>query len=124
MKAGETNPAPPTWARHAVRPLAFVIGACGIATLLASGGRWSWFCELFVNFRTQYAMALGLALLVAAAVRHWRLAGLAAFVLALNVWPMHRVFSGADRGAPDGRALRVVAFNVNIGNDDMARVAR
>lgn len=124
MKAGATTPISPTWARLAARPLVFVTVACGSATLLALGGRWSWFCELFVNFRTQYAMVLALALLVAAAARHWRLAAVAGAALALNLWPMHHVYSGADAAAPGARALRVVAFNVNIGNEDMVRVAR
>ena len=51
----------------------FVLGACA-STLLACGGRWLWPCELLVNFRTQYALALGLALVVAASTRHWRVA--------------------------------------------------
>ena len=106
------------------RPLAFATGAICLATLLAYGGRWSWFCELLVNFRTHYALLLGLVLVVAAALRHWRVAGFAAMGLALNVWPMYGAFFGP--GTPpvsNARAVRVVAFNVNIANHNLPGVA-
>ena len=107
-----------------MRILWFFTTGTGIATLLAYSGRWSWFCELFVNFRTHYAIALGLALVAAAGLRERRIAGIAALGLALNVWPMTPVYFAATPSAPDARAVRVIAFNVNIGNADMARVAR
>ena len=110
--------------QQVARLLVFVTAAAGIATLLAYGGRWSWFCELLVNFRTHYAMALGVALIVAAIMRRWRIGSVAALALVLNLWPMSRVYFGVTPPAPQARAVRVVAFNVNIGNDDMARVAR
>lgn len=102
----------------------FVTGAACVATLLAYGGRWSWACELLVNFRTHYALVLGLALLVALAFRHWRIAGMAALGLALDVWPMYGAFAApGQRAVADGRAVRVAAFNVNIANRSMAGVA-
>jgi endonuclease/exonuclease/phosphatase (EEP) superfamily protein YafD len=100
--------------------LAFATGAVCFATLLAYGGRWSWFCELLVNFRAHFALLLSLALVIAAALRHWRIAGAAALGLALNVWPMYGAFFGS--GMPpvsDARAVRVAAFNVNIANDNL-----
>jgi endonuclease/exonuclease/phosphatase (EEP) superfamily protein YafD len=106
------------------RPLAFVTGAVCLATLLAYGGRWSWFCELLVNFRTHFVLLLGLALMVAVAIRHWPLVGVAALGLALNAWPMYGSFFGTGiPPAPDARAVRVAAFNVNIANGDMPAVA-
>jgi endonuclease/exonuclease/phosphatase (EEP) superfamily protein YafD len=106
------------------RPLAFATGAACLATLLAYGGRWSWACELLVNFRTHYALLLSLALVVAAALRHWRIAGIAAMGIALNVWPMYgAVFGAGAPPVPNARAVRVVAFNVNISNGDLPDIA-
>jgi endonuclease/exonuclease/phosphatase (EEP) superfamily protein YafD len=106
------------------RPLAFATGAVCLATLLAYGGRWSWACELLVNFRTHYALLLSLALIIAAALRHWRIAGVAAMGLALNVWPMYGAFFGPGTPpASNARAVRVAAFNVNITNDDLPGIA-
>ena len=106
------------------RPLTFATGAVCVATLLAYGGRWFWACELLVNFRTHYALLLGLALILAVALRHWRIAGLAVVGLALNVWPMYGAFFGPGaQPVPNARAVRVAAFNVNIANDNLAGIA-
>ena len=110
--------------RGYARPLAFATGAVCLATLLAYGGRWSWACELLVNFRTHYALLLSLALVIAAAFRYWHIAGAAAIGLALNVWPMYGAFFGPGTPpASNARAVRVVAFNVNIANDDLPGIA-
>ena len=106
------------------RPLAFATGAVSLATLLAYGGRWSWFCELLVNFRTHYALLLSLALIIATALRHWRIAGVAAISMGLNVWPMYGAFFGS--GPPpvsNARAVRVIEFNVNIANGNLPGIA-
>ena len=106
------------------RVLTFATGMAGLATLLAYGGRWSWACDLLANFRTQLALLLTLALLAAITFRHWRIAGVAALGLALNLWPMYGVYFGA--GAPpvaNARAVRVIAFNVNIANQRLADIA-
>ncbi len=106
------------------RPLAFATGAVCLATLLAYGGRWSWACELLVNFRTHYALLLALALVVGAAFRHWRIAGVAAMGLALSLWPMYGAFFGS--GPPpstNARAVRVAAFNVHIANHNLPGIA-
>jgi len=106
------------------RPLAFGTGVISLATLLAYGGRWSWGCELLVNFRTHFALLLGLALVISAVTRHWRIAGVAAAGLALNLWPMYGMyFESASPPAADARPVRVVAFNVNVRNDDFAGIA-
>lgn len=105
------------------RPLIFVIGALCLATLLAYGGRWSWACELLVNLRTHFAMLLGVALVVAIGLRHWRIAGVAFAGIALNVWPMVGMFEGKSPALTGGRAVRLVAFNVNVGNRDLAGIA-
>lgn len=106
------------------RPLAFWTGAVCIAVLLSYGGRWSWFCELLVNFRMHYALLLGLALLLALALRHWSIAGVAAAAFVLNVWPMYGAFFGPQSPAvPNARAVRVAAFNVHVSNEDLAGIA-
>jgi endonuclease/exonuclease/phosphatase (EEP) superfamily protein YafD len=106
------------------RPLAFATGAVCLATLLAYGGRWSWACELLVNFRTHFALLLSLALVTAIAIRRWPIAGVAAIGIALNVWPMYGTFFGS--GAPaasNALAVRVAEFNVNIANDNLPGIA-
>jgi endonuclease/exonuclease/phosphatase (EEP) superfamily protein YafD len=106
------------------RPLAFATGAVCLATLLAYGGRWSWACELLVNFRAHYALLLSLALLSAVALRHWRIAGAAAMGLVLNAWPMYGAFFASETPpASNVRAVRVAAFNVNIANDNLPGIA-
>jgi len=106
------------------RPLAFGTGVLCLATLVAYGGRWSWACELLVSLRSQLALFLILALVIAAVLRHWRIAGVAAAGLALNVWPMYgTLFGPTTPPAADGRAVRVVAFNVQVGNANLAGIA-
>jgi len=96
-----------------------------LATLFAYGGRWSWACELLVNFRTHFALLLGIALIVAVAIRRWSIVGATLLGLALNAWPLHAAFSDAGtQPIRDARTLRVVAFNVHIWNDDVPRIAK
>jgi endonuclease/exonuclease/phosphatase (EEP) superfamily protein YafD len=104
--------------------LAFATGALCLATLLAYGGRWSWACDLLVNFRTHLALLLGLALLVALLVRGWRSASVAALGLALNLWPMYGAFFAPAAPPPsDARVVRVAAFNVHIANERLPAIA-
>ena len=113
-----------TWQQSLVRPLIFGTGAVCLATLFAYGGRWSWACELLVNFRLHFAMLLIVALVMALAIRGWSIAAVAALGIALNVWPMYGALFGA--GAPpvaNPRAVRVVEFNVNIANANLPGIA-
>ena len=106
------------------RPLAFFTGALCLATLLAYGGRWLWACDLLVNFRAHYALLLGLALASAVAFRQWRIAGVAALGLVLNAWPMYGAFFGpAAPPVSNARAVRIAAFNVYVGNDNLTGIA-
>jgi endonuclease/exonuclease/phosphatase (EEP) superfamily protein YafD len=71
-----------------------------------------------------YALLLSLALLVAAALRHWPIAAAAAVGIVLNVWPMYGAFFGPGTSpALNARAVRVVAFNVNIANSKLPAIA-
>jgi endonuclease/exonuclease/phosphatase (EEP) superfamily protein YafD len=106
------------------RPLAFGIGAVCLATLLAYGGRWLWACELLVNFRAHFALLLSFALVIAAVIRQWRIAGVAALGLVFNVWPMYGAFFGpVTLPASNARAVRVAAFNVHIANANLPGIA-
>lgn len=99
-------------------------GVLSVATALSYAGRWSWFCELLVNFRTHFALAFTLAVLVAILLRRWLLALAALAGLVLNAWPLAGLSGTPAAASADGRAVRLVAFNVNVGNADMPRVAR
>jgi endonuclease/exonuclease/phosphatase (EEP) superfamily protein YafD len=104
--------------------LAFATGAIFLATLLAYTGRWFWPGEVLVNFRVHFAGLLFLALAVALALRQWRIAVIAVVGLVLNVWPMYGAFFGVGPSKPsDARAVRVVSFNVHIGNGDLPGIA-
>jgi endonuclease/exonuclease/phosphatase (EEP) superfamily protein YafD len=71
-----------------------------------------------------FALLLGLALVLAVAFRHWRIAGAAALGLVLNVWPVYGAFFGSETPpAPNARAVRVAAFNVNIATANLAGIA-
>jgi endonuclease/exonuclease/phosphatase (EEP) superfamily protein YafD len=68
---------------------------------------------------------LVLALVTAVVLRHWRIAGIAAIGLALNVWPMYSAFGGSGaQPPPNARAVRLVAFNVYFSNADLPGIAR
>jgi endonuclease/exonuclease/phosphatase (EEP) superfamily protein YafD len=107
------------------RLLAFVTGAICLATALSYLGRWSWFCELLVHFRTHFVLLSSLAMLVALVSRHWRIALGAAAALALNAWPLAGMYRAPEVPAiQDGRAVRVVAYNKHVGNSHLEAIAR
>ncbi len=106
------------------RRLALATGAIFLATLLAYTGRWFWPGEMLVTFRAHFAGLLILALVVALALRRWRIAGVAVIGLVLSVWPMYGAFFGVGPPKPsNARPVRVVSFNVHIGNDALPGVA-
>jgi len=106
------------------KPLTFATGLVWLAALLAYGGRWSWFCELLVNFRTHCSLVFALLVVIAVLARHWPLAGVAALGLALNLWPMVGVVrDSSPPPATDARPVRVVEFNVYMLNRDLDGIA-
>ncbi|HTU67776.1 MAG TPA: endonuclease/exonuclease/phosphatase family protein [Steroidobacteraceae bacterium] len=106
------------------RPLAFATGVASLATLIAYGGRWFWICELLVNFRTHYALFFVAALPVALVIGRWSIAAAAMIGLALNVWPMVGTYFGVGVPVPpNARAVRLAAFNINIGNENLPAIA-
>jgi endonuclease/exonuclease/phosphatase (EEP) superfamily protein YafD len=116
--------AEPGWRRAASAPVGFFILLLLIATALAAAARWSWFCDLFTHFRPELTAGSALATLLALVVRHRKLVLLAAagllvnaVSLALVVWP------SAPVTIEDGRAVRVVSFNVAFFNRGFAAIA-
>jgi endonuclease/exonuclease/phosphatase (EEP) superfamily protein YafD len=106
------------------RALAFATGALAFATLLSYGGRWFWACDLLVNFRSHFALVLALVLLIAVAIRAWWFAALAGLALVLNLWPMQAALIRSDASPVTvARLLRLVEFNIYVGNRDLKGVA-
>jgi len=102
----------------------FATAALCLGTLLAYGGRWSWACELLVNFRTHFVLLSSLLLVTALGFRFWCVAAVAVLAIALNVWPMYGAFlATAPPPASNARAVRVAEFNVNIANDNLPGIA-
>lgn len=109
------------WRRVARAIVAIGLVFAALATLLSAGARWSWFCDLFTHFRPQLALGFALAGVAAYGLRARRLALYAAAGFVVNalfmlpvVWPVE-----SPRFA-DGRAVRVLSFNVAYFNRDFA----
>jgi endonuclease/exonuclease/phosphatase (EEP) superfamily protein YafD len=106
------------------RPLAFVTGVIALVTLLAYGGRWFWFCELLVTFRTHCALVLGLILVLVLVARLWGVGAIALLALALNVWPMLGVGFANERAiSASAVPVRLVEFNVLVRNTNLRGIA-
>jgi endonuclease/exonuclease/phosphatase (EEP) superfamily protein YafD len=112
------------WRAAARAPVGFVILVLLLATASSLAARWSWFCDLFTHFRPELTLGLALGTLLALAVRHRTLLLLAlagflanALCLAWVVWP------GPAVTVTDGRAVRVVSFNVAFFNPRFGDVA-
>lgn len=97
-----------------------LLGA-GAAGVLALFGAWAWWLDLFAHFRLQYAAALLLALGLAAAARRWRLALVAALLLAPNMLPIARLTMAAAPAAA-GPPLQLAHFNLLTSNREHAAV--
>ncbi len=62
---------------------------------------------------------------MALAMRRWRIAIGAVAALALNAWPLAVMYQAPQApGIPDGRAVRVVAYNKYVGNSNFEAIAR
>lgn len=92
----------------------------GVAGLLAWFGAWAWWLDLFAHFRLQYSIALLLALGLAAVTRRWRLALVAALLLASNLIPIARI--GLTAPAAAGPPLQLAHFNLLSSNREHAAV--
>lgn len=93
----------------------------GVPGVLALFGAWAWWLDLFAHFRLQYTAALLLALGLAAAARRWRLALLAALLLAPNLLPIARL-TLARAPAADDPPLPLAHFNLLTSNRSHAAV--
>jgi endonuclease/exonuclease/phosphatase (EEP) superfamily protein YafD len=112
------------WRGAARAPVGFVIMVLLLATALSLAARWSWFCDLFTHFRPELTLFLAVGALLALAVRHRKLVLLAlagllanAACLAWVVWPSPPVT------VAEGRAVRVVSFNVAFFNRRFGELA-
>lgn len=98
--------------------------ALGLATALSYTGRWFWFGDLLVHFRTHFTLLAMLLVAAALLVRRWPHAAVSAVLLVLNAWPLSAMFVPAGEPALEGaRPARVVAFNVHVANEELPRVA-
>ena len=94
----------------------------GIPGLLGLLGAWAWWLDLAAHFRGQYAAALLLALGLAAAARHWRLALAATLLLAPNLVMIARLGIARSPHADDP-PLHLAHFNLLSSNHQHAEVS-
>jgi endonuclease/exonuclease/phosphatase (EEP) superfamily protein YafD len=112
------------WRSAARAPAGFVILLLSFATAMSLGAPWSWFCDLFTHFRPELTVFLALATVLALAVRHRKLLLLALAGLLVNAVCLASVVWRAQPvTAADGRAVRVVSFNVAFFNHRFGELA-
>ena len=101
------------------------VSAFGVVTasLVGAAGGWFWLFDLFSHYRLQYAALLGLLLVAAAALRAPLVAGVVALAFVVHLIPLASLVWGPDQPAGTGQALRLVQFNAQIGNPDVAGAA-
>lgn len=92
--------------------------------LAGFAGDWHWALDLCAHFRAQYAAALGLGLLAAAWMYHWRAALL---LLAGSLLNGHAWLSAAGPLPPPaaivpGSELTLLLANIHVGNPDLSRL--
>lgn len=110
-------------ARRVVTAVVVLVGAATVIGLL---DRVSWVFELADVFRLQYLAVLAAAVPVAAALRRFRLAGLAAALAALNLAVVAPSFAASATAAPAAGAgsLRLLVANVEVGNPRFEEIVR
>lgn len=112
------------WRSAARAPVGFVVLVLSIPTALSLAASVSWFCDLFTHFRPELTLGLALATVLALVVRHRKLVLLALAGLLVNAVCMARVvWVGLVVTLADGRAARVVSFNVAFFNRRFGEIA-
>jgi endonuclease/exonuclease/phosphatase (EEP) superfamily protein YafD len=103
-----------------------IVGTAGVGTLLGLLDHFFWVFVVADVFRVQYAVALVIAAAAAAAIRRFRLAAIAAVLVALNVVVLGTPFPVSGAPAPHGahRALRLLIANVETGNSEYGEIER
>lgn len=93
------------------------------ATLFGFLGRFSWFLDLFSNFRVQYLVGLALVTAIFAALRRWRSAATFLAFAVINLALIAPLYLGPGRDDhEDGHAYRAMLLNVNTRAGDPRRV--
>ncbi len=100
------------------RAATLLLAATTLANILALLGPWLWFLDLLSHFVVVYALTACTCLVIASLLRRWRLATwalLLALLQCVRLWPL---YAGPQPG-PARVDLRVVAFNVHAGNQQL-----
>ena len=106
-------------ASAATRLLLAALTAVGIASALALAAPFGWPWELFVHFRTQYAVGALVVAVAFALTRHPRACMVAVALATLNALPLlQHAQASAPAGSCAGREFAVVSANLQAGNDD------
>ncbi|WP_256199493.1 hypothetical protein [Verrucomicrobium spinosum] len=98
--------------------------SAGLAvTLLGFAGRWHWYPDLYNHLRPQYVVAFALGLLFCLGLRRWKLVGLSAAGLALNIaalWPHARPAAAPTTVVAKGSTLEIATINLLRRNQNHA----
>ncbi len=104
-----------------------VIGVIVVAiasTIVGFCGAWWWVADLFAHFRAQYVVTLIVGAGAAAALRRFRLAGLAGAVALTDLFTIVPLYLGRPAVPRDATHVRVLEINVQMDNPDHERLAR
>lgn len=96
----------------------------GVLTLLGLGDRWDAYLELATQFRLQYAVLLGVAVLLAIPLRLFPVALAALFLAGLNVLVISGVERAPTTAGTGSSRLRALIVNVQNGNREYDKVGR
>jgi endonuclease/exonuclease/phosphatase (EEP) superfamily protein YafD len=117
---GELKEAPLPSRSVVVRGLVvFVMFFAFVPSVLGLLGRWGWLLDLCNHFRFQCAAVLLVTTLGLLLLRSWRMAGLSAAGLILNLVFVMPLYLGSPGESDPGRPrMTVMHYNVNTGNRD------
>jgi endonuclease/exonuclease/phosphatase (EEP) superfamily protein YafD len=103
-----------------------IVGTAGVGTILGLLDHFFWVFVVADVFRIQYAVGLVVAAAAAAAIRSFRLAAVAAALVAVNLVVLGMPFPVSAARAPQGahRALRLLIANVETGNSRYGEIER
>ena len=103
--------------------IVFVMFGAAVPSVLGLLGRWGWVLDLCNHFRFQCAAVLALTTLGLLLLRSWKMAGVSAFGLAINLFFVLPLYLGTHGRADTSRpTMTVMLFNVHTGNKNHAGV--
>lgn len=111
--------------RHRDRAMRAAAGGLAFATVAGFLGGLAWWLDLFSHFRVHYLMAAAILAVAALGRRRRWTAAVGVALVAANAAAVVPALPGIAAVAADagGGTIKVVAFNLNYGNRDYARVA-